>query len=328
LRGEYSWRPNDVAACNIYHTRASGGIRVKFVTAPPESACRPKALQHVDLSRLGAAPYIGIDRYLRPIPAFPFLCLNQNMEFATRFERLERSVMHSAQSCQAISRHPDGKVSARDEELLRALKDGSQAAFAELQNTYAGRLYHRILSITRNREDAEDALQDIFLRAYVALPTFEGKAKFSTWLMRIAINSALMILRKRRVRLETSFEHPLCCDDDFSLFDVPDKGLNPEQLCDQKQRLYAILRGIRQLNPKLRSAIRIAVLQEYSMREVSQSLGVSPASAKTRLYRARKRLRHSAALQNMKHRQVSPTAGQQNTCPRQTLSLKEPVSAL
>ena len=103
--------------------------------------------------------------------------------------------MNSAERYLAISPNMNYEALAGDEDLLLAARGGSHAAFAELQKIYSHRLYKRILSITRNREDAEDALQDTFLRAYLALPSFEGRSRFSSWLTRIGINSALMILR-------------------------------------------------------------------------------------------------------------------------------------
>ena len=105
--------------------------------------------------------------------------------------------MNSSERYSAISRNMGNEALARHEELLLAARSGSHAVFAELQRTYSHRVYQRILSITRNREDAEDALQDTFLRTYLALPSFEGRSKLSVWLTRIGINSALMILRRR-----------------------------------------------------------------------------------------------------------------------------------
>ena len=99
------------------------------------------------------------------------------------------------------------EVASRDNEslqsknLVAAARSGSSAAFAELREIYARRVYWKLLNMTKNREDAEDALQDTFLRAYMALHTFEERSSFYSWLTRIAINSALMILRKRRIHL-------------------------------------------------------------------------------------------------------------------------------
>ena len=91
--------------------------------------------------------------------------------------------------------------SVQSRKLVAAARAGSSAAFAELREMYAQRVFRKLLTMTKNREDAEDALQDTFLRAYMALHTFEERSSFYTWVMRIAINSALMILRRRRCAL-------------------------------------------------------------------------------------------------------------------------------
>jgi RNA polymerase sigma-70 factor, ECF subfamily len=198
--------------------------------------------------------------------------------------------MISAERHLVISPNMDYEALARDEDLLFAARSGSHAAFAELQKTYSHRIYKRILSITRNREDAEDAVQDTFICAYLALRSFEGRSKFSTWLTRIAINSALTIVRKRRGRPEMLFGPQPPLEDDGISFDIRDSALNPEQLCDQKQRSYAIRRAIERLDPKSRTALRLSVSQELSVKEIAQNLGVSVASVKARLQRAKKRL--------------------------------------
>ena len=206
--------------------------------------------------------------------------------------------MNSAERYLAISPNMNYEALAGDEDLLLAARGGSHAAFAELQKIYSHRLYKRILSITRNREDAEDALQDTFLRAYLALPSFEGRSRFSSWLTRIGINSALMILRRRRARPETSFEQHLDFEGDGAYVDVRDEALNPEQLYDQQQRCYTIRCAIQRLDPKSRAAIGIWASDELSMKEVAQDLGVSVASVKARLHRARKRLIRSSVLRH------------------------------
>jgi RNA polymerase sigma-70 factor (ECF subfamily) len=202
----------------------------------------------------------------------------------------------------AISPFGDDRAEARDEELLLAARAGSQAAFEELQRTYSHRIFKHILSITRNREDAEDAFQDTFLHAFRALSSFEGRSKFSSWLTRIAMNSALMILRKRRTRPEMLFEHQLRLDDETAPIEIRDNALNPEQLCDQKQRCEAVLLAVQRLDPKLRTAMSIWLSREHSVKEVASSLGVSTASVKARLHRARKRIAQSSALRSHKTR--------------------------
>lgn len=198
--------------------------------------------------------------------------------------------MHSTQRDLTISACMNHEATACYEEFVVAAKAGSHTAFAELQKVYSHRLYKRIMSITRSHEDAEDALQDTFLRAYLALPTFEGRSRFSTWLTRIAINSALMTIRKHRSRPETSFDQWEGLEDDAVSFDVRDNAPDPEQFYDQKQQFCAILGAVERLDPKLRSPIYILIAEKRSMKEIAHHLRISVASVKARLHRARKRL--------------------------------------
>src|SRR5580692_11968840 len=108
--------------------------------------------------------------------------------------------------------------------LVAAARAGSSAAFAELREMYARRVYRKLLTMTKNREDAEDALQDTFLRAYMALHTFEERSSFYTWVTRIAINSALMILRRRRIRSEVSFDNPGESEEAIAGLELKDSG--------------------------------------------------------------------------------------------------------
>jgi RNA polymerase sigma-70 factor, ECF subfamily len=185
---------------------------------------------------------------------------------------------------------------AREAMLVIAAQAGSKDAFEELQKIHWFRLYRTVLRITRSREDAEDALQDTFLRAYLALGKFEGRSKFSSWLTRIAVNSALMSTRRRRARQEVSIEHSFESDDAAMSFDIRDSGLNPEQIYDQHQRCLGTFRAMQRLDPKSQAVMRIWTLQEWSMKEIAQTLGVSQSAAKTRLLRARRRLRRSLNL--------------------------------
>ena len=204
--------------------------------------------------------------------------------------------MNSAQQCATITSNMDHEAPARDEDLLLAARSGSHAAFAELQRIYSPCVFKRILSITRNREDAEDALQDAFLNAYLALPSFEGRARFSSWLTRIGINSALMILRRRRCRPETSFEQYQDSEGDSTYVDVRDHAFDPEQHYDQQQRCNAIRCALQRLDPNLRVVMGIRLAEEHSMQRIAQDLGMSVASVKARLHRARKRLLRSPVL--------------------------------
>jgi RNA polymerase sigma-70 factor, ECF subfamily len=174
--------------------------------------------------------------------------------------------------------------------LVTAARAGSSVAFTELRDIYAQRVYRKLLTMTRNREDAEDALQDAFLRAYLALHTFEERSSFYTWITTIAINSALMILRKRRRRSEVSFDNPSETEDAIYVYEFKDSGPSPEHVCVDRQRYAFLLRSIWELPPRLRQVIELQMIENYSLREIAQTLEISQAAVKSRLSRARARL--------------------------------------
>ena len=179
----------------------------------------------------------------------------------------------------------------REHDLLIALRAGSSEAFERLRKLYSKRLYRRILSITGNHEDAEDALQDTFMRAFLAFKSFQGRSHVSTWLMRIAINSALLVLRRRRrVHAEVSLTLLAASDGEYQEFDIRDSAPTPEEICDLKQRLGRMFGAFDRLDPTSRSAIESQITDECSMKEIADTLDVSVAAVKARLHRARKRL--------------------------------------
>ena len=198
------------------------------------------------------------------------------------------------------------EVASRDDELLQsknlvaAARSGSTAAFAELRAIYAPRVYRKLVTMTKNREDAEDALQDTFLRAYMALHTFEERSSFYTWITRIAINSALMILRRRRTRPEVSFDSPSETEEAISGFDFKDTGPSPESICVHRQKYAFMLRSIWNLQPRLRQVIEMQMTDNFSIREIAQALEISEAAVKSRLSRARARLASAPAVRGSK----------------------------
>jgi RNA polymerase sigma-70 factor (ECF subfamily) len=175
----------------------------------------------------------------------------------------------------------------RDERLVSAAKSGSTGAFAELFLLYSKNILRRTLSITGNMQDAEDALQDTFLRAFVHLKQFDERSKFNTWLTRVAINSSLMLLRKRRTRRETSLELASPFEDVCTLLELEDARPNPEEIHDQTQRYHLILRSIRCLPAKLRAAAEMRIITGRSEAETATSLGISVSAVKTRMFRER-----------------------------------------
>jgi RNA polymerase sigma-70 factor, ECF subfamily len=177
-----------------------------------------------------------------------------------------------------------------DLHLVLAARSGCRTAFNELWDLYSRRVYKTILSITNNAQDAEDALQDSFLRAFVALESFEGRASFYTWLTRIGINSALGILRKRRCRPETSLDSTSQQEDESACEELRDLAPNPEQIFGQQQRHAKLMQAVRKLPRDLREAVQVRITEDCSVKEVAYRLKISQAAAKSRLYRARTRL--------------------------------------
>jgi len=177
-----------------------------------------------------------------------------------------------------------------DLEIVMAARQGASAAFDELQRRYSRRLFATILRVTKNREDAEDALQDTFLRAFLALPQFECRSSVYSWLTRIAINSALMILRKRRSCRESSPASNLDGSDGYFQPEIEDTTPNPEQLCELRQRCNRLINAIQRLRPELRAPIEIQLTDERSMKEIASELNISLPAVKARLHRARARL--------------------------------------
>jgi len=185
---------------------------------------------------------------------------------------------------------------ARDRQLVSEAQAGLSDSFGQLQSLYRRKLYNTIIAITKNREDAEDALQDTFLRAYLALRQFESRSSVYSWLTRIAINSALMILRRRHVRAEVYFDsHGNERDGNYPL-EVKDTAPNPEQSWAQQQRWTNVMHAVDKLDPKLQAPILVLLARECSMNEIAQTLDITVAAVKARLHRARHRLASTRLL--------------------------------
>ena len=187
-------------------------------------------------------------------------------------------------------------VEMSDEWLVAATKDGNVDAFAELRDRHSRRILWTAYRITKNWEDAEDALQDAFLKAFTHLNEFEDRCRFSSWVMRIAINMSLMILRKKRANKELSIDardNDSVSDDRWQMRDLRE---DPERCYSRHERAELLRRAIRRLRPNLRTALELQQAQEYSIREIADSLSISSSAVKTRLFRARLSLR--ARLRN------------------------------
>jgi RNA polymerase sigma-70 factor, ECF subfamily len=184
--------------------------------------------------------------------------------------------------------------SATDEVLVAAAKLGDRLAFVELWARHSNTAYRVVYRIAGNHEDAEDVIQDAWIKAYVHLNTFDGRAKFSTWLTRIAINSALMILRRKRARPETSME--ITDGDTWPYREIADQTKNVEELYARHERVERLRRAICHLQPSLRNVVELRQSDDRSVKEIAELAGISVAATKSRLLRARKILRKALEL--------------------------------
>ena len=174
-----------------------------------------------------------------------------------------------------------------DERLVAAAQIGHTAAFDELCRRHAEKIFHVAHRITRNREDAEDVVQESFLRAFIHLKSFDGRSRFSTWLTRIAINSALMSLRKNRRSREIPMEETIESSELRRQQQFADPALNPERRLAEHERETILRDAITKLRPRIREAVEIHQLQECSLEDTAKALRISLAAAKGRLFQAR-----------------------------------------
>lgn len=182
-------------------------------------------------------------------------------------------------------------IAREDEHLLvAAAKKGDAAAFEELVNRYEDKIFRLTRNITGNREDAEDAMQDAFLKAYSHLQDFHGDSRFYTWLVRIAANESLMRLRKRRPN-QFSLDEPVEGDTDLMPRELQDWGPSPEQGYAQAELQGILAEVIETLDPEFRIVLALRDLEELSTRETAEALGISIPAVKSRLLRARLKLR-------------------------------------
>jgi RNA polymerase sigma-70 factor, ECF subfamily len=184
------------------------------------------------------------------------------------------------------------RMDAKDERaLLLAAKAGDLVAFEILCKQAASTVFHLARRIMRNNEDAEDVVQESFQQAFIHLQRFNGDSRFSTWLSRIAINAALMKLRKKHRFWEVSLDESAETEQPSTHVDVEDQALNPEQLFAQKERQRILSQVMNELTPGTRKAIELRELGERSTEETAQILGISVTAVKARVFHGRRRLR-------------------------------------
>ena len=186
---------------------------------------------------------------------------------------------------------PSTVVQDDEPALVGAAKTGDRAAFTELVHRYEKKIYRLALNITQNREDAEDAMQEAFLKSYSHLGEFQGDSRFYTWLVRITVNEALMKLRKRRPN-QVSIDEPVKGEEeDYMPREIEDWGPSPEQKYAQTELAGILSSVIEKLEEEYRIVFVLRDVEELSTEQTAELLSLSIPAVKSRLLRARLKLR-------------------------------------
>ena len=172
-----------------------------------------------------------------------------------------------------------------DIEIISRVLKGDQQAYAELVNRYKNYVFTLALRFTKNREDAEEVAQDIFIKAYRSLADFKGTAKFSTWLYTVVYTTSITFLRKKKPEVQSLDNERV-----FELADNQDSGFSANQV-EQKSRVSMVNDAIAMLNADDAQIITLFYKAEQSLEEIGAILGLEQNTAKVRLHRARQRLK-------------------------------------
>jgi len=194
-----------------------------------------------------------------------------------------------------------------EDKLLAVARAGDRDAFGELIKRHSDRVLRTTRRITKHREDAEDAAQESMTNAFVQLRSFNGASRFSTWLTRIAINAALMTLRKKRLSREVPMEEPREQREATCYHEAMDAALNPEEWYAERERSMILSEAVFRLRPTLRETLEVHQKEMRSVRATAEILGISNEAAKGRLFHARAALRKQLQIRAIFER--NPRAG-------------------
>jgi RNA polymerase sigma-70 factor (ECF subfamily) len=175
--------------------------------------------------------------------------------------------------------------------LVHATKRGNVAAFDKIVRRYDRKLLRIAQSVTHNREEAEDTVQEAFFKAYQKLDQFHEKAKFFTWMVRIVLNEAMTKLRKQRTAREESLDSNFPRDSDVLPGDLADRSPHPQEFYGAMEFQGILIKCLGPLQPGLRVVFVLRDIEEPSISESCEALGLSAIAVKSRLYRARLQLR-------------------------------------
>jgi RNA polymerase sigma-70 factor (ECF subfamily) len=205
-------------------------------------------------------------------------------------------LMDAIDGVNATSTSVDRLVAEEDAVLVAAAKTGETRAFELLVERHQGKIFSLAQRMIRNREDAEDVVQQSFQKAFIHLKKFEGQSLFSTWLTRIAINEALMLLRRKRGSREVPIAESNTEGEVALPLDIPDGAPNPEDSCLQREQERILSAAVNELTPGMREAIELRELGELSTGETAQVMGLSVGAVKARVFHGRRKLRKTLKL--------------------------------
>jgi RNA polymerase sigma-70 factor, ECF subfamily len=192
----------------------------------------------------------------------------------------------------AIIEQAEGQIDQHpDVALIERVRAGDISAYDALVRKYERQVFRIAQHITENREDAEDVVQDAFLKAYQKIDQFQGNSKFSTWLVRIAVNESLMRLRKRRTGKMISIDEDIATDEGSVPRDLADWTPNPEQNYNQAELAEILRKTIQGLPEGFRIVFVLRDVEGLSTEEAAETLGLSVPAVKSRLLRGRLQLR-------------------------------------
>jgi RNA polymerase sigma-70 factor (ECF subfamily) len=183
------------------------------------------------------------------------------------------------------------QAGADETALVAQSREGDTAAFGELVRRYEGKIFRLAQHVTQNREDAEDVLQETFMKAYEHLDQFQGNSKFYTWIVRIAVNQALMKLRRRKTDKSVSLDETIDTGEDTMVREVAAWDEDPEQRFSRDELGGILDTAVQSLEPPYRSVFVLRDVDELSTEETAEALGLSVPAVKSRLLRARLQLR-------------------------------------
>jgi RNA polymerase sigma-70 factor (ECF subfamily) len=178
-----------------------------------------------------------------------------------------------------------------ESQLVAQAREGDRSAFNELVRRYEGKIFRLAQHVTQNREDAEDVLQETFLKAYEHLDQFKGDSKFYTWIVRIAVNQALMKLRRRKTDKSVSMDETIDTGEDTVTREIAAWDEDPEQRFSREELGGILDDAVQSLEPLYRSVFVLRDIEELSTEETAEALGLSIPAVKSRLLRARLQLR-------------------------------------